>query len=333
MNSKMLIHSAVYTLSHYAEGHVGMDIEESETAKKGLNKAMSNEDLKRVAEYLRAKGATATMVNLKKSPDEPDARVLFIKNGINWIGADREKVFNEMRSLGKDGMDTRYYNSRRKMVQNKLARWNFNAGDRHQDADIPNGKNTLYHFDELPELGKIRQGINKMADQLKMPHLNGLLAEANVYYNDTCGIRYHGDDERPESPVIGCNLGEDRFICFRSFFKHRFYGNEFKVKLSHGDMYFMSEEAVGIGWIRKTHQKVIFRHRAGSARFLLKHDKELARRDARKDAKKRKKQLTLESFVKRKKTCVKHTIIPVRGEMGDHTTYECRYCDYTSGCV
>ena len=67
MNSKMLIHSAVYTLSHYAEGHVGMDIEESETAKKGLNKAMSNEDLKRVAEYLRAKGATATMVNLKKS--------------------------------------------------------------------------------------------------------------------------------------------------------------------------------------------------------------------------------------------------------------------------
>ena len=151
---------------------------------------MSNEDLKRVAEYLRAKGATATMVNLKKSPDEPDARVLFIKNGINWIGADREKVFDEMRSLGKDGMDTRYYNSRRKMVQNKLARWNFNAGDRHQDADIPNGKNTLYHFDELPELGKIRQGINKMADQLKMPHLNGLLAEANVYYNDTCGIRY-----------------------------------------------------------------------------------------------------------------------------------------------
>ena len=189
-----------------------MDIEESETAKKGLNKAMSNEDLKRVAEYLRAKGATATMVNLKKSPDEPDACVLFIKNGINWIGADREKVFDEMRSLGKDGMDTRYYNSRRKMVQNKLARWNFNAGDRHQDADIPNGKNT-------------------------------------------------------------------------------------------------------------------------SARFLLKHDKELARRDARKDAKKRKKQLTLESFVKRKKTCEKHDIIPVRGEMGDHTTYECRYCDYTSGCV
>ena len=46
----------------------------------------------------------------------------------------------------------------------------------------------------------------------------------------------------------------------------------------------MSEHAVGIGWIRKTHQQVIFRHRAGSSRFLERHDRELEKRDAKKDA-------------------------------------------------
>ena len=287
MNSQeMDILSAVYTMSHYAEGHVGMSIENSERCKKGFNKSVTNKEIDIIAEYYKKKGATVTVINLKKHPEEPDARVLFIKNGIQHMGISSDSLFKEMKQLGVEGMD-RAFLHRSGKVRNKLARWNFNVGERHQDADIMNGKNTLYEFSELPEVNSLRGAVDKMSKELEMPHLQGLLAEANVYYNDTCGIRYHGDEERPDSPVIGCNLGEDRFICFRSFFKHRFFGNEFRIKLSHGDMYFMSEEAVGIGWIRKTHQKKIFRHRAGSKRFLDKHDKELARRDAKKDEKKR----------------------------------------------
>ena len=108
-------------------------------------------------------------------------------------------------------------------------------------------------------------------------------------------------------------------------------------------MYFMSTEAVGIGWLRKTHQKVIFRHRAGSKKFLDKHDKELARRDAKKDAKlkekekkkaEKRKQSSMDTFVKKRKIgCGPCDFVPQPREMNDHTTYECSKCGLESGCA
>lgn len=301
----MDIHSAVYTFSCFAEGHVGMDIEENQSVKDGKNKAMTKEELIKVQDYFKTLGASPVLYSLKKMDKEPDAFVLHIPSGVQFIGANPQDTFDEMKALGKDGMDSQFLHRSGK-IKNKLARWNFNVGDRHQDADIQNGKNTLYNFTELPSVHAIRIGLNKIASHNEMDHMKDLLAEANVYYNDTCGIRYHGDEERDGSPVIGVNFGEDRYLCYRSFFKHRFFGEEFKLKLCHGDMYFMSEEAVGIGWLRKTHQKVIFRHRAGSVRFLEKHDKELKRRDAKKDAKlkekaSKKRQRDIDSLASKKK--------------------------------
>ena len=303
----MNIHSAVYTFSCFAEGHVGMDIERNENAKKRINKSNSISELNIIKDYFIRLRAKPTLYDLKKKEDEPYACVLHVPCGTHFIGCNPNKAFDEMKALGYSGVDSQFLHRSGK-VRNKLARWNFNVGDRHQDADIPNGKNTLYNFNELPAVNDIRKGINTMAKKTGIQHMMNLLAEANVYYDDTCGIRYHGDEERQDSPVIGVNFGEDRYLCYRSFFKHRFHGEEFKLLLQHGDMYFMSTEAVGIGWLRKTHQKVIFRHRAGSKKFLDKHDKELARRDAKKDekaakrkAEKRKRDAMKNFAVKKKK--------------------------------
>ena len=342
--NSMNIHSAVYTFSCFAEGHVGMDIEENESVKKGTNKSLDFDDITAIQWWFTRRGCDdANVLVLKDTYNEPEAYVLHVPNGIKFIGCNPNEAFDEMKALGKDGMDSQFLHRSGK-VRNKLARWNFNVGDRHQDADIPNGKNTLYNFTEMPAVNAIRAGINEIGKDRNLPTLHNLLAEANVYYNDTCGIRYHGDEERNNSPVIGVNLGETRYIDFRSFYKHRFWGAQKRIELKHGDMYFMSTEAVGIGWLRKSHQKVIFRHRAGSKKFLDKHDKELARRDAKKDAKlkererkkaEKRKQSSMDEFVKKKKKkgCDPCNMVPQPREMNEHTTYECDKCGSESGCV
>lgn len=216
-----------------------MDIDEE-----GTTRAVTNDELDDIQEYFTKKESRTYLMNLKKHDDEPDARVLLVKNGIKWIGANKEKLYEEISAIDKSHM-----------VRKSLC-WSYCATN----------------LKRLPELGKIQQGIDCMANQLGMPHLTGLLAEASVYENDFSGERYRGDDHG-NSPVIGCNLGNDQFICFRSFFRHEMYGNEIKIKLEHGDMYFLSEEAVGIGW-RKTNT-MAFRRRLGTDKFLASDNKRL----------------------------------------------------------
>lgn len=289
------LHSAVYTFSCFAEGHAGHDIELSELARKKENKALEKKDLEAIQTLLKSKGADTVMHCLKTREEEPDAFVLHVREKtLNFSYPEdlTNLAYKEMCMLGKGGVDTTFLNTRRNMVMNKLARYNFNIGDRHQNPDIANGKNTLYSFDEMPLAKCIRDSFDHLANKLNLPQMKGLLAEANLYYNDTCGIRYHGDEERPESPVIGVNFGATRYLDFRSFYRHAPFGPQHRITLNHGDVYFMSRHAVGLGWCKDTYKRVIFRHRAGSLRFLEKHDKELearARRKLEKRAKKKRK--------------------------------------------
>jgi len=282
------LESAVYTFSDYAEGHAGHEIELSESARKKENRAMNLKDLKRLTSWFESKGAKPVIHYLKTKAGEPDAYVLVVPSSNSKAATE---AFTELKSLGKGGIDTTFLNTRRKKVMNKLARYNINIGNRHQNPDIANGKNTLYSFTEMPCANRLRKCLDCLGDDLNLP-IKGLLAEANLYYNDTCGIRYHGDEERPDSPVIGVSFGATRYLDFRSFYRHAPFGPQHRIALNHGDMYFMSRHAVGLGWCKDTYKRVIFRHRAGSLRFLEKHDKELearARRKLEKRAKKKRK--------------------------------------------
>ena len=292
------LESAIYTFSCFAEGHVGHEIELSESARKKENKALEKEDLEAIEKEFKREGAVTKMYCLKTHEEEPDAFVLHIRDKFEAVPYSEnitEQAYDELKSLGKGGVDTTFFCTRRKKELNKLARYNCNVGDRSQDPDIANGKNTLYSFDEMPWAKRIRNSFDHLAKKLNLPQMKGLLAEANLYYNSTCGIRYHGDEERPESPVIGVNFGNTRYLDFRSFYKHAMFGPQHRIELNHGDIYFMSRHAVGIGWCKDTYRRVIFRHRAGSLRFLMKHDKELEARARRKLEKRAKKKRKLEA--------------------------------------
>ena len=101
---------------------------------------------------------------LKTKTAEPEAFLLHLPSTSSQSADD---AFQEIQSLGKGAVDTTFLNTRRHRVMNKLARYNFNIGDRHQDPDIPNGKNTLYTFDEMPCAKRLRSCFDLLADKIE----------------------------------------------------------------------------------------------------------------------------------------------------------------------
>lgn len=278
------IHAAVLTFSCFAEGNVGMKIEQNQIAKCGLNQALDGWAIKDIWREFNAPEEKKLLHTLRQDIGgrEPDAYVLVLKDGMKYLGVDKDVLLKQIQEIPM--VDKQMLNTRQKKVQTKWKRHNFNIGDKMIQADIANGQSTLYNFKctFLSEANKLRDAFTKMGKQHKLETMGGLLAEANVYYadeykkNNWCGIGYHGDAERPDSPVIGCNVGADRYLSFRSFYKSRYYRDEFRIKLEHGDIYFMSKHAVGVNW--KKSAQVVYRHRAGSLKFLEKDDKDRARR-------------------------------------------------------
>jgi hypothetical protein len=103
----------------------------------------------------------------------------------------------------------------------------------------------VYDFKELPELSKLRFGLENLIDGKK------LQCEGNYYYDvKKTYIGFHGDTER--KLVIGVRLGEEFGLYYQWYHMGKTVGRLFEYKLEHGDVYFMSDKAVGYDWRRRT---------------------------------------------------------------------------------
>jgi hypothetical protein len=78
-----------------------------------------------------------------------------------------------------------------------------------------------------------------------------------------CGIGYHGDTER--SIVIGARLGEPIPLHYQWYYRSQPVGNNVSINLESGDIYAMSEKAVGNDW--KKSSILTLRHAAGSRKY------------------------------------------------------------------
>jgi hypothetical protein len=77
-----------------------------------------------------------------------------------------------------------------------------------------------------------------------------LEGEANYYYDiSKCGIGFHGDGERKK--VFAMRMGAPMPIYFQWFQRSAPVGNRMQFDLFDGDMYIMSEKAVGFDWLKK----------------------------------------------------------------------------------
>lgn len=223
------------------------------------------EQLKTLGDSLASQGMTTEWIDLSKSwndehPDElADAGVLVIRQGVQHI-------------LSEDGLhglctehDALVPDKKAKMrgrVVNKHARWNLCFDDEKQEADYEQGKGTVVSWDQIPLTQCIRTKIHEWTGD------SDLKGESNVYYNPSkCGIGYHGDGERKKVFAVRFGQAEKVPLYFQWFQNSSPVGERMHVPLSNGDMYAMSEKAVGFDWLKK--KIPTLRHAAGCDKYTL----------------------------------------------------------------
>jgi hypothetical protein len=113
---------------------------------------------------------------------------------------------------------------------------------------------TKYSLAALPELAQIHARL------VAASPLSELIVEGNYYYDvERCFIGAHGDTER--RVVIGLRLGDDFPLHYQWFQHHAPIRPVQTLALHHGDLYVMSEKAVGCDWKLSTIPTL--RHGAG----------------------------------------------------------------------
>ena len=241
------------TLGDRSENHAGMQMY-GELSDSGY----SCDYLKKL--YDKYEGA-AQLYNLNIDGRFEPASVLVLRNGADFLlekyGVSSDDMYEELLSLE---WDSKYYDTRRNKVLNKLARHNVCFGSAGCEPDYENKIGRIVGYDEVKVMSFWKQEIEAFVGEEK-----GLQAEGNYYYDvKKCGIGFHGDSERRK--VIGLNLGESREINWIWYQNGERISERIRVELNHGDMYLMSEKSAGFDW--KKRKIMTVRHAAGAANYL-----------------------------------------------------------------
>ena len=189
--------------------------------------------------------------------DTMEAGVLVIRKGVQHLVGDTTTLCAEHDALVPD----KHAKMRGRVVQ-KHARWNLCFDNKDQSADYEHGKGTVVSWDRVPLTLRIRNQIQTWTQDAE------LKGESNVYYDSQkCGIGYHGDGERKK--VFAARFGESEKVplYFQWFQKSKPVGERIHIPLSDGDMYAMSEKAVGFDWLKKNIPTL--RHAAGCDKYTV----------------------------------------------------------------
>lgn len=240
------------TFCDRAENHVGME-QIGNLAREGFNL----EDLKQFRRILRSYRILTDIYEL--SYDDNKAYILIARNTVDALIPGDLK--SELINLQWDTKAKMYGR-----VVNKKARYNLCFADFNQEPDYAQGKGRVINFNSLPLLQQLRDILNTMLqDSISNDKVvPNLVAEGNFYYDiHNCGIGYHGDSERRQ--VIGIRLGASCCLIFQWYHYGQKIGSKFPFTLHDGDLYIMSDKAVGYDW--KLKNIPTLRHAAGSLRF------------------------------------------------------------------
>lgn len=245
-----------YTFSESVENHTGMQ-------QIGLqsNIGFSLETLNRISNYMTTtKGVNCELIHLNQYlpvgvVSDKEAYILVIKNGLSILG-NKNDLTNEI-TQQKLIVDKKAY--MKGHVVNKHARWNLCYADHEQEPDYENKKGRIISFTNSPQINKVRKAL---ASEELLGEM--FYAELNYYYDITkTGIGFHGDTERKK--VIGLRLGASLPLHYQWFKNSKPIGTRAIIQLNDGDVYIMSDKAVGYDWLKKN--TVTLRHATGCEKF------------------------------------------------------------------
>jgi hypothetical protein len=185
----------------------------------------------------------------------PDAYVLVIKDGVNKLTSGKLEDFK--RELLQKEVDKRYFAYGQ--VRDKHARHNFLFGEEAQSPCYEEKKGTVYAWGANPSVDAFRRSASLWLDL--EPEKTLSVGEVNHYYDvSKCYIGWHGDAER--RVVVGARIGRSEAmpLLFHCHEDGKPIGTTVKIELNEGDVYVMSEHAVGEKW---KHKGAHWRHATG----------------------------------------------------------------------
>lgn len=199
----------------------------------------------------------ATLDNAEYHSLGENAAVLIIRKFID--SEQHNLLFSELLKLE---WDKKYFCTRRQKVLNKHARSNIMILDGvEQEPDYENAKGRIVQTESLPILGSIKK---RLAETIG-PKGENLICEGNRYEdNKKNGIGFHGDSERRK--VIALRLGSSMNMHWQWFHHSKPIGDRMIFTINGGDMYIMSEKAVGNDWKRRSIPTL--RHAAGADKYI-----------------------------------------------------------------
>ena len=249
------------TFGDQAENHRGM-----QTVGKGLASAgFTIEELQDAKVLFETAGCKCDLINLNKNlpagVDADEAAILVIKDGVNMLlkplSGLKEDMAKELTSLEWDKQAKMYGR-----VVNKRARYNLCFDDSKQEPDIAAGKGRVIDFKDTLFTECIRTNLSHYLG----PKADGLVGEGNWYYDSSkCFISEHGDAER--LIVVAVRLGDSLPLHYQWYLNSKKVGNRETLNIEGGDMYVMSEKAVGNDW--KKRKIYTLRHSAGQESLLF----------------------------------------------------------------
>ena len=282
------------TFGDQGENHKGMQ-KIGKMAKTGFSLA----DLLVSKRFFEDRGVKVEIYHLNKLLDDvddanrpvpKDAYVLVVRSGANALlgckgkplgehyGNTADDLYEEQNELEKDSKAFMYGR-----VVDKKARHNLCFAEDSQEPDYENGKGRIVSYEEVPIMSNLRDNL---AGAFPPKKTEGMIVEGNYYYDVAkCYIGFHGDAERRR--VIGVRLGASFKFHYQWFgipeydeeatkkakaknskardrYTKKMLGPRLEITLDHGDLYIMSEKAVGTDWMSK--RDVTLRHAAGDAK-------------------------------------------------------------------
>lgn len=244
------------TFGDRAENHKGMQIIGA-SAEHGF----TNTDLLTAQQWFVGHGHTCHIYDITSLlPDThrsyaTPAYLLVAYGGLSAI-IDPQLLYQEQQGLAKDTQALMYG-----QVRNKHARHNLCFADHAQTANYQAGQGTVVAFNTVPYLNHVRAAWSDVMGEAGA----NLYAEGNYYHDiSKCGIGYHGDSERKK--VVAVRLGAHIPLCYQWYYQNNPVGERGTVNLGNGDVYIMSDKAVGYDWKKKN--TLTLRHAAGADNYI-----------------------------------------------------------------
>ena len=247
-------HAGMETLGHLSEPGQGFNYQDLLSAKEKLEQDGFTSQLIQLELY-------DSIDNINHEIDIPEeAYVLIIKDGVNKLlepfQQDHKSMFNEQSNLELDKKAWM-----RGRVVNKHARWNLCFDTQRREPNYEKKQGRIVSYDDIP----ITKLLVEQFEKYFGPKATNLKGEGNYYYDTSkCGIGFHGDSERRK--VIAVRLGASMSLHYQWFVNSEPVGERIIIPLNGGDMYVMSEKAVGTDWKKK--KIYTLRHATGAGPYI-----------------------------------------------------------------